>query len=64
MKTLYLEERIAIVRKALNEQSLRFQDELPEDLQQEFHTYVLDLLNVLGGDPFGDSTKRLNKKGL
>lgn len=56
---LYLEQRISIVRRALNEQSLQFQEKLPKDLQEAFHQYVLNMIAVLGGDPFGDATKQL-----
>ncbi len=46
---LYLEERIAIVRKALNEQTIRFAEKLPEDSQVEFNQFILDLIATLDG---------------
>lgn len=66
-KPLYLEQRIGIVRKALNEKSLRYMDII--DLQgrnpkayTEFKQYILDMMSVLDGDYFGDARKRLKKE--
>ncbi len=51
MRQLYLEQRIEIVRKALNNRTLVFQDELPSVLRLEFHQLILDCVSVLDGFP-------------
>jgi hypothetical protein len=52
-RLLYLEERLAIVRRRLDQGSCKFQDAMPQDLQIEFHRYIMGMLTVLMGDPFG-----------
>lgn len=54
-RRLYLEQRIAIVRKRLNEETLDFEDNLPPDLKAKFHQFVIDNLNVLDGLDWGVS---------
>lgn len=58
---LYLEQRISIVREALNGKSISYQDALPAAIQQEFKQYILDMMSVLDGDVFGDARERLRK---
>lgn len=58
MKTLYLEQRLSIVRKAINEKSFQFED-LLKSKKIDFHQFVLDLIGVIDGDPMGDCKKRL-----
>lgn len=61
MKRLFLEERISIVRNALNTRTLEFQDLLPASHRVAFHQFVLDCMNALDG--FSDVVERLQKSG-
>ncbi len=60
MKKLFLEERIAIVYRALNIGSLPFQDRMDANERILFKQYVLDMMSVLSGFDDG-SLERINK---
>jgi hypothetical protein len=64
VKNLYLEERIALARKALNEQTRQFEDAMPESMRKEFHDFVLSVMTLLEGDAFGEAQKQLFGKEL
>ncbi len=48
-RNLFLEERIVITRRALNEQTMQFQDLLPENEQERFKYFVRAMMDVLEG---------------
>jgi hypothetical protein len=52
-RKLFLEERVGIARRALNEQALEFQGRLPVKYRERFRDYVLSLMATLDGDPEG-----------
>jgi hypothetical protein len=49
MKRLYLEERIAIVRKALNEETLQYSSKMRPKDAEKFNAFVNALLHILDG---------------
>jgi hypothetical protein len=51
VKRLHLEERIALVRKALNERAYGLVKALPDDQQNPFRELLLDCIAALDGDP-------------
>jgi hypothetical protein len=48
-RKLYLEERLALVRRALNEQTREFEDVLPQERREAFHAFVLSCMATLDG---------------
>lgn len=46
---LYLEQRIAIARRALNEKTIHFGYALPPEQQLNFKQFILDVMSVLDG---------------
>jgi hypothetical protein len=61
LRPLYLEERVAIARQALNERTMEFADMLPAAEHTRFNQLVRDLIDVLDGDRFGEARERLAK---
>ncbi len=61
-RALYLEERIAIVRDALNEKTLAFEQDLPTDRARiAFHQFVTDCGTVLDGFDNPTAIRRLKR---
>lgn len=48
-RKLYLEQRIAIVRRRLNEDTIGFQEGLPEEMQPKFNAFILSCMSALDG---------------
>lgn len=61
MSTLYLEQRIAIVRRALNEKTPAFWAHLRLEDRLNFQQLVSDMLDVLDGFAENGSVERLTK---
>ncbi len=59
VRPLYLEQRVALARRALNECTVEFQCLLPTKSQAKFFSLMLDVIDVLGGDPSGFSRRRI-----
>jgi hypothetical protein len=49
--TLYLEQRVGIVKEALNTESLEFADLLPKGEQARFNAWIRELMDVCLGYP-------------
>jgi hypothetical protein len=47
--SLFLEERISLVRNMLNEESIEFMESLPKDKVDDFKNYINKMLNILDG---------------
>lgn len=63
-KSLYLEERVAIARRALNELTMAFQEALPLDRQEGFRDFVLSVMATPEGNPDGPKAlAEIRKRG-
>ncbi len=61
-RALYLEERIAIVREALNVRTLAFERALPTDKEQlAFKQFVRDCMSILAGQLCDNAVRRLKR---
>jgi hypothetical protein len=50
-RKLYLEERLHLLKKMLNEHTIKFQVELPtSELQKQFHNFILECIGIIEGD--------------
>lgn len=58
MRKLFLEERLDLVHKMLNEHTLDILKSLPEDKQLEFRQLINETMTVLMGDPFEQMRKK------
>ncbi len=58
---LYLEERIAVVYRALNVGSLSFQDKMDKEERIRFKQFVCDMMGILTGFNEPDMIARLDK---
>lgn len=58
MRQLFLEERLGLAARLINEKTIEFQSKLPEEDRLRFHQLMLDVIATLSGDPFGDVSRR------
>ena len=63
-KSLYLEQRIALVREKLNGETWLFKDKLPPSEQRRFHQFITDCLNVLDGFDFSQEPSSSSSKPI
>lgn len=60
-RRLFFEERVAIVSRALNLQTVAIGAKMPEKERREFRQFVSDMMAVLDGDLYGEARRRLEK---
>lgn len=60
-KRLFLEERVSLARRALDEKIIQYKDLMPEVQRPEFHQMICDIIHILDGFDDGavDARKRL-----
>lgn len=61
VKPLYLEERVWIARRALDETAPYFRDLLPKEARGDFANFISATMGVLQGDDFGFDQKYLRR---
>jgi hypothetical protein len=49
VRYIYIEDRLSLIRKALNEQTVKFQKLLPADKQDEFHRLISACIGTAAG---------------